>query len=213
MIKHIEVLIRSKFQEPADLITAIKDFALGHERWEYLEPQSSEYASNTGSPSCALLLKNNKYYPAIAITHKENNTFYIANIVPKESGHIGVIEYNGIAKQFAKDLRKYIEQKEIKASINITSENISLSTIIPGIKSRELFQRYLNLFPLSYHPCDIERLDVFICHLSRYAKRTLDAEAMSYWLMSEKGWERKDAEWCVNRINIGLDVLKVNRNM
>lgn len=195
------------------MIDALKDFSNNNEHWKYLEPQSSEYARNTGSPSCALALTNNKFYPSVAITHKDNNKFYIANIVPKESGHINTSEYNEIARIFAKDLRKYIKQYQVKASIEVTSDKVSLSTIITGSKARELFQRYLDLYPLSYHPNDIERLDIFICHLSRHAKNTFDTEALKCWLMNEKVWKQKDAEWCANRINIGLDVLEVNRKI
>ena len=114
---------------------------------------------------------------------------------------------------FARDFRNYIKQYKVNASIEVTSDKVSLSTIITGSKARELFQRYLNLHPLSYHPNDIERLDIFICHLSRHAKKTFDTEALECWLMTEKGWKQKDAEWCANRINIGLSILEVNRNM
>lgn len=213
MIKYVEVFIKSKYPEHALLIDALRGFSNDNEHWKYLEPQSSEYARNTGSPSCALALTTYKHYPAVAITHKSNNTFYIANIVPKESGGIDTSEYNEIARIFVKDLRGYIKKYKVKASIEITSDKVSLSTIITGSKAHELFQRYINLHPLSYHPNDIERLDIFICHLSRHAKKTFDTEALGAWLMNEKDWKQKDAEWCTNRINIGLDVLEVNRNM
>jgi hypothetical protein len=211
MIKHIDVLIRSNYAEHGELISIIEEFANSYDNWEYLKPQSQEYSVFTGAPSCALLFKNNKHHPAIAITNKVKNTFYVANIVPKESDRIDTSEYNEIAKAFAKDLNKYIKATRAKITVKLTQESFDLSSILPGVKSRQLFEHYLNLFPLSYHPCDIERLDVFICHLSRFSKNKVDTELLECWLINKKHWKSKDAHWCVNRINSGLDILKVNR--
>lgn len=211
MKTYIDVSIYSQYSQPNEFINALIKFANRSGSWEYLEKQSIAYATGAGAESCAILMKGNKHHPAIAITNKNKNIFYIANIVPKESGSISLTEYNRISKEFAKSLIEYKKNEKAKFTVKITSDKVTLSTIITGKKSRELFERYLNLFPTSYHANDIERLDVFICALARFSKKNIDLDLLKVWLINEKQWTKKDADWCTNRVNIGLDILKANK--
>ena len=122
-------------------------------------------------------------------------------------------EYNQIASEFAKDLRNYANKNALKIKVRSTKENISIKKIITGAKSRELFKRYLNAFPTSYHPLDIERLDIFTCSLARYAKKRIDLDLLRGWLVEHESWSSKDAERCTRRIEVGLAVLKANRKI
>ena len=211
MKTYIDVLIVSKYEDHKDFIGAIKTFGNHATGWSYLEAQSRDFASMTGEPSCVLLREGNRFNSAIAVTNKRSNTFYIANIVPKEIGHMSRMEYNQIASEFARDLKKYIKKFHAKAVVRVTKEEIGLREIITGEKSRRLFERYLNLHPTSYHPLDIKRLDAFTCSVSRYSKKRIDLDLLKCWLNEEKGWSQKDASWCVERIETGLAVLKVNK--
>jgi hypothetical protein len=74
-----------------------------------------------------------------------------------------------------------------------------------------LFERYLNLFPKSYHPNDIERLDIFICAVSRFCRKRIDLYRLKRYLIEDLDWDYKDAEWCFDRIETGLEILKVNK--
>ncbi len=69
----------------------------------------------------------------------------------------------------------------------------------------------MGLFPASYHFNDIRRLDTFICAVSRYSRTPMDVDMLKGYLIGTKGWAEKDAEWCVNRIRTGLEVLETNR--
>lgn len=211
MKTYIDVLIDSKYEDPGDFILAMKTFGNNTNGWEFLDHQSKEYATALGEPSCALLRTENKYSPAVAITVKKNNTFYIANIVPKLIGNMSMDEYNDVAKQFFIDFKQYVTIHKLKLKIRMTHEYIDLPEIIKGTKTRELFERYLNLFPTSYHPCDIERLDIFICAVFRYSRHSLDLDLLRNWLITKKQWSEKDAFWCVTRIETGLEVLKANK--
>jgi hypothetical protein len=211
MKTYIDVQIASKYEDQYDFILAMKDFGDRAIGWEFLDTQSEEYASLTGESSCVLLKVGNKHSPAVAITVKENNIFYITNIVPKENGEMSMAEYNDVAKQFAVDVVKFAKTHKLKIEIKTTRECIGLSEIISGDKTRELFERYLNLFPGSYHPLDIERLDKFICATSRYSRRKVRLDLLRDWLIAEKKWSEEDASRCVSRIETGLSILKVNR--
>jgi len=211
METYIEVSILSRYENQNDFINALREFGSDADGWQYLEDQSKTYTSATGEPSCAILRVADAHVPAVAITNKTGNTFFIANIVPKESGRMTIEEYNQVARDFTHDLREYAKSAGLRLTVKSTRPKIDLRRIISGKKCRELFERYLNLYPTSYHPLDIERMDVFICCLSRYAKKHVDLGLLKGWLRQEKGWSEKDAAWCVERIDVGLSILKVNR--
>ncbi|AEG00660.1 hypothetical protein [Methylomonas methanica] len=213
MKKYVEVSIRSHFSEHSGLLWAIKSFCDESSDFEYLEPQSTDYSIATGVASCAVLDKTSHHHPAIAITHKSGNTFYIVNIVPRDSPRIPLSDYNKLSVKFAKGFSAYSKARNLPLTVRKTSEVVTLSSIIRGKKSREVFERYLNLFPTSYHRCDIDRLDTFTCYYSRHSKTNIDLDLLKRWLITAKGWSTKDAEWCVNRIDIGLDILRVNRDL
>ena len=217
MKNYIEVLVIWGNQDPKDFISAMKEFETHMNSWEFLEEKSEEYSLSIGNPSCILLKTDNKVKPAVAITIKKNNTFFIANIVPKEISNLSVTEYNKIALQFVKDIKKYAKNYKLPIKVKTTNENIELADIISGTKTRAFFEKYLNLHPLSYHPLsyhplDIKRLDVFICAVFRYSRGKIDTDLLKGWLVSKKKWSEKDATWCIERIKTGLSVLKVNKD-
>ena len=55
--------------------------------------------------------------------------------------------------------------------------------------------------------------DLFICAASRYCKKKIDSELIEQYLVEDLKWSPEDAKWCRNRINIGLDILKVNKKL
>jgi hypothetical protein len=210
MKTYIEVLIASTFNDDNDFICVIRNFATNNEQWQFLEEESEDYTMHVGEPSCALLYLNSQYEPLVAIS-KNNERFYIANIVPKETGRIPMSEYNNISVIFADAFSKYIKTNALPLSIKTTKEEIGIEDIIPGKKTRRYFENYMGLFPTSYHFNDIRRLDTFICAVSRYSRTPMDVDMLKGYLIGTKGWAEKDAEWCVNRIRTGLEVLETNR--
>lgn len=213
MKTYIEVFLKYPYSNQEDFIDLLRQFSQHSDGWDFLETKSEEYSSSTRRPSCLILKSESQIYRTIAITNKHQNTFYIANIIPKGSSPISIAEYNNIATEFVNDFRRYIRQISIKIEVKTTNEKVELKNIITGDKSRQLFEKYLALFPRSYHPLDIERLDSFICYLSRHAKTTIDLSLLMRWLIEEKEWFEKDALWCVDRIRTGLKILEVNRKL
>lgn len=211
MKTYVDVKIKSGYEHDEEFIEAIHQFAEDTDGWKFLVEQSAEYSSFSGEASCAVLREGNKYHPAIAITKMKDRTFYVANIVPKNSGRIVMSDYNHISRDFAIELRKHAKLHKAKLNVTATSDKVSLKSIIPGKAIRGLFERYLNLFPTSYHPSDISRLDAFICGVYRYSRKRIDLYLLKGWLMEEEKWSEKDAKWCVERIDIGLSILEANR--
>ncbi len=211
MKNYIDVLILWNSQESKDFISIMKEFGTQMSGWKFLEEQSEDYSTITGNPSCMLLKDDNKFKPAVAVTLKTGNIFYIANIVPKETSYLSMTEYNEVAKQFANDVKLFVKNKKLSIKIKTINENIRLPDIISSSKARALFERYLNHFPTSYHLYDIERLDVFTCAVFRYSRTKVDIDLLKSWLIKDKKWSEKDAAWTVNRIETGLSVLKINK--
>jgi hypothetical protein len=146
---------------------------------------------------------------------KRPNTFYVANIVPRDCFQLTIAEYNSIGLDFARDFRKWLKKSSFDGSVNCTNANKTLADIIPGEKCREYFERYLKSSiwdpsALPSHLSDIEKLDVFICALVRYGAEVHSDEIERY-LIADQKWKPADAAWVRARIDTGLDVLKVDR--
>jgi len=211
MKRFIDVFIDIKDLSDSAFVESLIAFAEQSPDWKYLNEESARYATMAGEFSCAILKIDNPSRPAVAITNKKGRIYFIANIVPKEVSRISMSEYNDIARSFVKDIRKYARDHDIRLKITVSKESVDLKDIITGNRCRLVFERYMALHPRSYHSLDIERLDMFICCLFRYSKKTFDSEILRGWLMETKGWSEKDTEWCTRRIEIGLDVLSANK--
>jgi hypothetical protein len=209
---HQEVHLKSKILTGEQVIEVLRKFTLEMSSWSFIDEQSAKYTQDIGFPSCVIQLDDGYAHPAFAITCHKDTIYYIANIFPLRTGQILMKEYNCFSMRFVKDFRSFVRNKKISLSVSISKENIGLEVIIPSPKVRSLFERYLNLWPTSYHPNDIERLDVFICAASRYCRRKIDLDWLRRYLIEDLSWTSSDADWCFNRIESGLDILKVNRN-
>ena len=185
-------------------------FAEQSPNWKYLNEESARYATIAGEFSCAILKIGNPSQPAVAIT-KKGRIYFIANIVSKEASKISMSDYNGIARSFVKDIRKYAIDHGMCFKITVSKESVDLKNIITGNRCRLVFERYMALHPRSYHSLDTERLDMFTCCLFRHSKKAFDSEALRGWLIEAMNWSEKDAEWCYRRILTGLNVLSANK--
>jgi hypothetical protein len=155
-------------------------------------------------------LRYSAVYPALAFAASDDLKLHLTNIVPKHVSQIFIKEYNEIASRFANSLNQYSRQQRLGIRAVTTSEELTLPASIPGKRTRELFNRYLALHPRSYHRCDIDRLDTFICAAFRYC-RSLDVHNLRRYLVEILKWDEKDANWCCDRVETGLDILRINK--
>jgi hypothetical protein len=122
-----------------------------------------------------------------------------------------MLEYNALLRRFYQDFKKFINSGIQNISIEISKEDIGLNEIISSSQARERFERYLGCSPQSYHPNDLERLDLFICAASRYCRKKIDTELIEQYLVQDLKWSSENAKWCRNRIDVGLKILEVNK--
>lgn len=98
------------------------------------------------------------------------------------------------------------------------SEQKRLKQIIKGKKTRQFFENYVNLLCLwasspryIKHPKDIQRLDRFICAVSRFGSK-INISELERYLIHDLAWSTENAHWVRQRIETGLEILNISKN-
>jgi hypothetical protein len=217
---HVEIQVRLNPNNGETLHDVLRQFACDSKGWSFPQAESETYQKHIGDEGGYLILKpGNGIKPAlVAIATakaKQPNTFYVANIVPRDCFQLTIVEYNAIGLAFVRDSRKWLRKSAFDGSVHCTNKNKTIADIIPAEKCRKYFEQYLNCSiwnstTLPTHPSDIQKLDVFICALFRYGADVRLDEIESY-LIADRKWTPADAAWVKVRMEIGLDMLKVYR--
>lgn len=210
-----EIFININGMEAPQFIEVARAFCGSSTNWDYLEEQSEHYSDNAGCPSLALLFTawNGKLKPSVLITKDEHGVYYVSNIVSSTSGSFSKDEYNFIAKRFGLDFRRYIKSFNVPITLKIPSVNKSLRHIIKSKVARDAFNAYLSQNPLSHHPLDIQRLDIFTCILFRRAREKVNFDYFERYLLEDLNWQPEQARWCRNRVETGWEVLEMDRHI
>jgi hypothetical protein len=211
------------FSSPGEGVDAIAAalvaFVRGSPEWRLQEAQSAEYAKGIGHIALIIEGAPGTEYSNVALAIAEavdqRCWLQIWNIIPRR-GELTVKEYNTTARHFVAGFRRFAKKHRVGtvARVKIASIPTDLRRIIPGARTRTLFERFLAPgfiweTPTTTHPNDIKRLDTFICAIHRYHAR-VHLPALRDWLMSERRWPREDADWTCGRIEVGSAILRVN---
>jgi hypothetical protein len=214
MIVHQEVTVRHTVDpDSRTLIQVFANFCTAApKRYLYLREQSDDYRKHISADAVMLHRHDRFPFPAIALASSDGATMHITNIVPAATSEIDIGTYNTFATEFAADLRAFSRATKTPLTVRCTSAEFTLEDIIPAAKTRSFFERFLAHHPVSYHPSDIRRLDVFICAAFRYCRRRLDCNRLQRYLVEVLHWTPQDAEWCCNRVVTGLEILEIDRH-
>ena len=166
MKAHVEIYIRLDLDGGKTLHDVLCRFSRDSKVWSFPQAESETYQKHIGGDGGYLILKPGKgIKPAlVAIATakaKQPNTFYVANIVPRDCFQLTIVEYNAIGLAFVRDFRKWLKKSAFDGSVHCTNANKTLADIIPGEKCRGYFERYLKCSIwdsscLPTHPSDIE---------------------------------------------------------
>ncbi len=120
-------------------------FARDSKVWSFPQVESETYQTHIGGEGGYLVCEPGKgIKPALvafaAAKNKRPNTFYVANIVPRDCFQLLTEEYNAIGLAFAHDFRKWVKKSSFDGNVHCTSENKSLADIIPGGKMPSVFR-------------------------------------------------------------------------
>lgn len=209
-----QLTLNSKNISDTEVIKIFKKFTQQYANWTFILKETEEYTKETGNPCCMIFLDDDYHKPTFLITKIKNIFYSIVNIFNSQRGYIPMLEYNALLSLFKQDFQAFLDSEKYQSiSVKLSNEDIGLKERISSSKTRDYFEKYLSFSPQSYHPNDIERFDLFICAASRYCKKKIDSELIEQYLVEALKWSPEDAKWCRNRINIGLDILKVNKKL
>jgi hypothetical protein len=135
---------------------------------------------------------------------------HLVNIIPKNTSEISLPYYNSLLEKFSVSFNRFIKNNKLCLQASLSKDHAELLDIIPGKVVRRYLEGYLKLNPpTSYHPHDIEILDLFICVASKYLREQINIPNLQRYLIEDLHWSGKDAGWCCDRIQTGIDILKV----
>lgn len=175
--------------------------------------ESAKYTYHVGDPACMIMLNDEDLSAIVAVAKKGNKTYYVSNIIPKDSGSILPAEYNQFAKRFAASVDDFLRKNHVPLRVSLLVESLDLKQIISSPIARKCFDQYLAMYPRSHHPSDIRRLDRFICVASRLCRKPINPEKLESYLRVKLQWSDEDARWCRQRIEAGLEILSVYKKL
>lgn len=205
-----DLAIKSSELSPVELVDMIRQFCGVSENYTYMQEASEEYALHIDKPACEIHAIYKEPFPLLAFAGKSSG-LYLTNIVPKTVSEIGIAGYNQFLDTFVEGFRLFVKGQPERIRILSSSGLLVLEEIIHSNLARKHFRYYLNNHPLSMHSLDIERLDKFICVAASYSRKPIDLDLLHRFLVEQPEWTVEKANWCINRIGIGLDVLRVRR--
>lgn len=212
MKRHRDLIVSSKQLKAGGIARKIEQFAADTDGWLFLAEKSARYQELCGEPSCCIVfLRGAESFAAVHFTKKRDNALYVANIIPLQKSALSLEEYNEVVVNSAKFIRVNARKKELHLSVVLSKQDVTLADIIPGHLCNRRFEVFLSMYPRSYHPLDIQRLDEFTCSLFSFKRKAFDLDAFEYLLVDELRWSGKEANWCRTRVEIGLDVLAANK--
>ncbi|MGB2926383.1 MAG: hypothetical protein WBB82_13860, partial [Limnothrix sp.] len=194
-----------KFTNAKDFVDVIGDFTVKTDEWNFMKSQSHVAQANLKLAACIISQSSGKWMIAISEHQDVNNAFYVRSIVSqKDDIEISIEEEEQIIKDLATSFEIFISGQSLEIKIEITGgmQEIKLHHIIKGKRTRMIFQKYIE--PISthriHHPYDIGRLDRFINYYLKYNRQPLVYDQLKKWLIYEKKWSSKNAQWCIDRI-------------
>ncbi|WCN10875.1 hypothetical protein [Marinomonas mediterranea] len=210
MLVHVEVELKSS--SGIDwILSKLEEFTDVNTSWTFDPARSKRLADGTSDEKAIVLTKCHEFVQiALLIFGSSSKCLKVHNIVPQCSDGLSVETYNQIAASFVNDFKAFSKGENIR--VIISNPNPSIKDIISSNVPRQAFEDYLNQHPLSFHPLDIARLDSFICAFARYSKKPMNSDLLGAYLQEQHSWTPEHVSWLVNRIEIGLEIIKAYRN-
>ena len=207
-----KVKMRSRTADTTQIIDHIRLFCSRSAHFAFLGEESVSCSTYIGPPSCVIastgLTATNT---CIAMSESKPAVLEVTNIFPKQTGDIHIDEANEIASQFAKVLEVFAKNVRFNLRVDCGTDSLDAQAMFRDKRILRFFERILVANPRSSHPSDLEKIDRFICVLSRYYRGEFCLERLSSLLIQDYKWAEDNARRCAERVDIGLDVLRVNR--
>jgi hypothetical protein len=218
--KHATLKIYSKGNNTATVVSALRTACKDIIDYQFEEEKTAEYELLLGNPGCQIVqIQRGHYFAALCFetdTQKNSKSYLrLTNIIPLLPPRCLKVEtYNNIVMDFYKKLHRILYGTGFHIKL-VKPDRFILENIIHGPRCRALFQRYIDHQGMmwgnfSYHPNETKILDIFIVGLCQYHGK-VDIEALNAYMMKIIGWSEKNARWVCERIETGMEILKVRR--
>jgi hypothetical protein len=205
-----DLTIASKSMDAEALVGLLRQFGSGGGVWAYSVEMSADYAKSLSGPACIIEWMESdrprKHTVALAATDS-CRVLRLAAIGPST-----LDEYNFIAAQFAEDLKRWVRHTGNDICVKLGRTDVGLEQLISSKRARDLFVRYLDTCrwcgELATHPSDLKVLDLFTCSVHTYSRKPVDLCELERYLEEDCMWSAADSRRCIERIEIGLQVLR-----
>lgn len=157
-----------------------------------------ERADSIGFPGVSLWMYSN-----------EDGSYRVTNIVPLESGELGVTGYNAALHDF---FQSVIEPARARAPITAELTGASVSIVDwagePSAKALEIFSTLANKLTGRSHPKDGQRWLNFLMEAHR-AKSSLTGDQLVRWLIEAESWPVEVAYELASEYDLSRNLLKL----
>lgn len=194
------------------LLESLSQFARESKDYSPLPEQTKQYRQMTSADAIVIHATYAEPLPAIHLASFDGAGFELTNIIPKTVSSLEMPEYNQFVEHFKKSLSSFSRKNGLGFKIKTGNDELTLESAITGSKTRERFEQFLAVYPRSKHGHDVRRLDIFICAAARNSRGTVNVHRLRRYLCEILNWSGEDAEWCSDRVRIGLEVLEANRS-
>jgi|GEM_PF-1002644 len=192
-----------------DVFDKIIKFCKDNNKWLYSKKSTKIIQDGLVDEIGTVIEYDNKY--KFSFIEKSDKKIYLTNIIPLETDQLSTSKYNELAMVFYENFINWKKENDVKISIKKSKTELELKDIISAKKPREDFETFLSNFPLSMHPCDINRLDQFIISSVIFPRKEINWGHLAEYLRSKLSWPEDSINKCMNRIEIGRSILKKYR--
>jgi len=148
----------------------------------------------------------------LALVQRDENTLYVANIIPEKIGKLTRDQYNAILAEF---YEKFVAPtvKELGLAVKITDDQQTIRDWISlaSAENLERFSKLANKSTGSSHPLDQKRWFDFLLSVVRNGDK-LNPDELERWLIEEDGWPPDMAQELAIEYEQGIALLEYYRS-
>lgn len=205
MKKFKDVFIKIEDKSIIDFIKKITDTTNSYWSRAYESEENSKYL---GEIAFSFKRSGDNILPdaGLSIFQKENDIWYIPNVVPLEKGQLNHEEYNTIITDFYNSCLKPVAL-ELKIDIEITSDSLTEEDVV-GSEAGKLLKKFSSLANKSTgssHPNDQERWFAFIVETCKKDKYVNTSDLVR--VLCEQGWSEDSAHKLVIEYDFARDLI------
>ena len=149
----------------------------------------------------------------LALVQRDEETLYVANIIPEKSGKLTRYQYNSILTEFYEEFVAPTA-KDLEISVRITDDQQTIRDWIAleSAEKLERFSKLANKSTGSAHPLDQKRWFDFLVSVVRNDDK-FNPDELERWFIEEEGWPQDAAQELAIEYEQGIALLKYYRSL